>query len=375
MSFVYGEDEEAVRATAAKFAREKLPVAHLRALRDAKDAVGFSRERWREWAELGLAGAVVDEKFGGGGLGFAPFALAVEECGRTLAPLPWLSALLVADALRLGGSDEQRRAHLPALARGEKIFAFAHDEGTRHARTVATRAERAPGGGFTLHGDKVMVLDGHVADALVVSARVDDGVGLFWVNMGTGGLHVERMHLVDHRNAARVHLHGVQVREADAIGPAIGSGGAASLIDALLDRATVALAAEMLGGAAEVFERTVAYLKTRKQFGVPIGSFQALQHRAATAYVELELLRAVVREAAVAVDEQRDDVPKLACAAKARAADVFGLCAAEAVQMHGGIGVTDDLEIGFYYKRARVAAELFGDAAWQRDRYARLEGY
>jgi alkylation response protein AidB-like acyl-CoA dehydrogenase len=378
MSFALSELEEAVRAQAQKLAREKLPVAHLRALRDARDPIGFSRERWREVARLGLAGATVPEEWGGAGLGWAAFGLVLEEYGRTLALLPWLATVLGAGALADAGSDEQRRGNLPQVCAGERLLAFAHDEGTRHERyAIATAAERAPGG-FRLRGEKVMVLDGHVADALVVSARVSgapgdrDGVGLFLVAADAPGLAIERTFTVDSRNAARVTLSGVTVGEADAVGR---PGHAAELLDALLDRATIALAAEMLGGLEEVFERTLAHLKTRMQFGVPIGSFQALQHRAALAFCEVELARAVVREALLAVDERRADVPLLACAAKARAADAFLLCAAEAIQLHGGIGVTDELDIGLFYKRARVAAATLGDAAWQRDRFARLKGY
>ena len=372
------DEVEALRATVRRWARERVPVGHLRALRDAEDPVGFSRERWRELAALGGVGAGVPERWGGGGLSWAALGGVVEELGRSLAPLPWLSALLGGGALLDGGSDAQRRAWLPGICAGERIVALAHDEGTRHARAhVATRAERVAGG-FALRGEKVMVLDGHVADAFVVSARTggaDDargGISLFLVAAGARGLGVTRTHLCDSRNAARVGLDGVVVAEADVVG---GVDRGADLLDPLFDRAQIALGAEMLGGAEEVLERTLTYLKTRRQFGVPIGSFQALQHRAAYAYCEVALLRAVVQAGLRALDAGASDVPRLACAVKARAADAFTLCAAEAVQMHGGVGVTDELDIGLFYKRARVAAMLLGDAAWQRDRFAQLSGY
>ncbi|HZS41567.1 MAG TPA: acyl-CoA dehydrogenase family protein [Polyangia bacterium] len=373
MTFALSEIEEQVRATTQKLVREKLPIAHLRALRDSRDPIGFSRERWRELGRLGLIGATVGEAWGGAGLGWAALGLVLEECGRALAPLPWLSTIACAFAIERAGSDEQRRANLPAMCAGERLVAFAHEEGTRHSRdAIATRAERAPGG-FSLRGEKVMVLDGHVADALLVSAGAADGPRLFLVAASAPGVVIERTFTVDSRNAARVKFDGVAVGEADAVGRA--GADTARLVDALCDRAAIALSAEMLGGLEEVFERTLAYLKTRTQFGVPIGSFQALQHRMAIAWCEVELARAVVREALVAIDAQRDDVPLLACAAKARAADAFTLCAAEAIQLHGGIGVTDELDVGLFYKRARVAAALYGDAAWQRDRFARLKGY
>jgi acyl-CoA dehydrogenase len=233
------------------------------------------------------------------------------------------------------------------------------------------RAEAAPGG-LRLHGDKTMVLDGHAADAFVVSACSDGGTTLCYVEAGSDGLAVERADIVDSRGYARLRCEGVLVREEAVIG-GVDRGG--ELLDRLFDRASLALAAEMLGSAEEAFERTITHLKTRKQFGVPIGTFQALQHRAAWMYCELELLRSVVREGLCAVDEERGDVPLIACAAKARANDVFVQCSAEAVQMHGGIGVTDELDIGLYYKRAHVAAMLLGDAGWQRDRFAQLSGY
>jgi alkylation response protein AidB-like acyl-CoA dehydrogenase len=378
MSFALSELEEQVRAQAQKLAREKLPIAQLRALRDSGDAIGFSRERWREVARLGLAGAQVAEQWGGAGLGWAALGLVLEECGRTLAPLPFLPAVIAGAALELAGSEQQKSGILPRLCAGERLIAFAHDEGTRHERfAVAARAERTAAG-YRLDGDKVMVLDGHAADALIVSARVAgapgdrEGLALFLVDARARGVTIERTSLVDHRFAARVRLEGAAVSETDALGR---PGHAAEVIDALCDRAQLALAAEMLGGAAEVFERTLAYLKTRTQFGAPIGSFQALQHRAAWLHVELELLRAVVREALVALDGARADAPLLSCAAKARASDVYLACAAEAIQMHGGIGVTDELDVGLFYKRARVCAALFGDAAWQRDRFATLEGF
>jgi alkylation response protein AidB-like acyl-CoA dehydrogenase len=369
----------ALQATVRKWARERLPIAQLRALRDSDDAVGFGRDAWREWAELGLAGVTIDEPWGGSALGYRALGLAVTELGRSLAPLPWLSALLGGGAIALGGSDALRRTELPALCAGERLLSLAHDEGTRHRRhRVACRAERVATG-FRLRGGKTMVLDGHVADLLIVSARsagdddARDGLTLFAVDARAPGLTVTRSHVVDSRNAARVQLDDVVVGEAAVLG-AFQRG--AEILDPLLDRATIVLAAEMLGSLEEVFARTLAHLKSRRQFGVAIGSFQALQHRAARAWCEIELTRALVAEALEVVDgEDAALTARLACAVKARASDAFILCASEAVQMHGGLGVTDELDIGLFYKRAHVAAQLLGDSAYQRDRFARLSGY
>ena len=369
----------ALQASVRKWARERLPIAHLRALRDSRDAVGFSRDAWLQWAELGLAGVTIGEELGGSALGYGALGLAVTELGRSLAPLPWLAALLGGGAIALGGSDAQLRANLPALAAGTRLPALAHDEGTRHRRhRVAARAARTPGG-FVLDGEKTMVLDGHVADVFVVSARTSgepesrEGVTLFLVDPRAAGVSVTRSHVVDSRNAARVRLANVSVGEADVVG---GVDRAADILDPLLDRATIVLAAEILGSLEEAFARTLAHLKSRRQFGVLLGSFQALQHRVARAWCEIELTRALVAEALEAADgDDAAATARLACAVKARASDAFIAVASEAVQLHGGIGVTDELDIGLFYKRAHVAAQLLGDAAYQRDRFATLSGY
>ena len=379
MSLVLTEEQESIQRVARGFVQSRMPVAHLRGLRDRADAEGFSREAWREMAALGLAGVGVPERWGGGGLGLAELGIVLEECGRCLAPTPILSSIVLgAGALLLGGTDAQRGEHLPPACAGERVLALAHDEGARHARyEVATRADRTAGG-WRLTGGKTMVLDGHVADVLFVVARASgkkqerDGLVLGAVPRGARGVTVERLHLVDDRNAARVVLDGVFVPDEGVLGE---PGRGAEVLDPLLDRGAIALSAEMLGGASEAFDRTLAYLKTRRQFGVAIGSFQALKHRAAQMLCELEMLRALVLEALRAVDEGRADVPMLAAAAKARASETFVHVANEAIQMHGGIGVTDELDIGFFLKRARVAEMTFGDAAFSRDRFARCVGY
>jgi acyl-CoA dehydrogenase len=378
MTFALTHEQEAIRDAARSFARERTPVAHLRALRDACDPVGFSRGLWGEMARLGFVGMVFPERLGGAGLGYAELGLVVEELGRNLAPAPLLATVLGGSAVLLGAKTALREATLPAVCTGERVLALAHDEGSRHAPyAVATRAQR-DGSGLVLRGEKSFVLDGHVADAFVVVARTSgapgerDGLTLVHVDARAPGVSALRLDVIDSRNVARVRLDGVRVAEADVIGaPDRG----ADVLDRVLDRGTAALAAEMLGGAQEAFERTIAYLKTRHQFGVPIGSFQALKHRAAWMFCEVELARSVVMEALRALDGARDDAPILVSAAKARVSDAYALVANEAVQMHGGVGVTDELDIGLYLKRARVAEHTLGTAAYHRDRFARLRGY
>ena len=377
MSFVLTEEQESIRRTAKSFLGERAPVAHQRALRDAADAVGFSRDLWKEMASLGLLGMAIPEAYGGAGLGFAELGLVLAECGRTLVPTPLVSTVLLgASALLGGGSPEQNRALLPGVCAGTRILAFAHDEGPRFAPyAVAAKAEPDENG-FRLSGEKTFVLDGHVADDFIVVVRLAGvpvdraGLTLLLVPADAPGISVTRTHMVDSRNAARVRFAATPAREI------IGRPGAgADVVDAVLDRATVGLCAEMLGSIEEVFDRTIAYLKTRKQFGVPIGSFQALKHRAAHLFCEIELSKSIVLDALRAVDAARPDLAAVASVAKARTSDTFVAVTNEAVQMHGGVGVTDELDIGLFLKRARVAEMTFGTAAYHRHRFAQLHGY
>jgi alkylation response protein AidB-like acyl-CoA dehydrogenase len=330
-------------------------------------------------AGLGFAGMSLPEKYGGGGLGLAELGIVLEEIGQNLAPTPLLStALLGGGAILLGGPEPLREAWLPGICAGDMVVALAHDEGPRHAPyAVATRAER-DGQGFVLRGEKAFVVDGYGADALVVVARSSgapgerEGLTLFLVPGKAPGLSERRLETVDSRNVARVVLDAVRVSEHDIVGaPERG----AEVLDPVLSRAAAALSAEMLGGLSEAFDRTIAYLKTRRQFGVCIGSFQALKHRASLMFCEVELTRSLVLEALRAIDAGREDALLLASAAKARASDTYVLVTNEAVQMHGGVGVTDELDIGLYLKRARVAEALLGGAAYHRDRFAKLRGY
>ncbi len=376
MALVLSEEQALLQQTARELVAQRAPVSRLRKLRDAGDADGFSRELWAEMARLGWLGILVPEAHGGAGLGWLELMVVVEELGRTLAPEPLLATVVLGGgALLLGGTDAQRAAHLPAVAAGERLLALAYQEpGSRYdAAPRSTVAERA-GGGWRLSGEKRHVLDGHAADAFVVSARTDGGATLFLVARDAPGVTIERQRRVDFRNAAIVRFAGVRVGD-DAVVGQPGAGG--TLLDRVLDRAAIAVSAAMLGGMTAAFEMTLDYLKARQQFGVPIGSFQALKHRAAKMYVETELARSAVLAAHRALDDAADDrtVARLASITKARASDAYVLIGNEAVQMHGGIGMTDEHDVGFYLKDARASAILFGDAAHHRDRVARIDGY
>lgn len=380
MQLVLTEDQELIATTARDFVAASSPVARFRALRDAGDPLGYSPALLRQMAELGWLGIPFDEKDGGAGLGLAELVLVVEALGRKLAPEPIAGALAMGGfALALGGSPALKAAWLPAILEGRKVVALAHQEPDARydLARVETRAE-AKGQSHRLSGRKSQVLDGFGADALIVPARTSgavgdrDGITLFLVEQGTPGLTVERQIRVDARNAALVRLDGVACAPASIVG-AVGEGG--RLLETVIDRATVVLAAEMLGGMSEVFELTLDYMKTRVQFGVPIGSFQALQHRAARVYMAIELARSSVMAAARSVDAGDADASKLVSLAKARASDAYMLAANEAVQIYGGVGMTDEYDVGFYMKRARASELTFGDAAHHRQRWARLAGY
>jgi len=379
MSLVPTEEQEMLRKTVREFVTEHTPVSHLRALRDSNDPVGYSREIWKQMSELGWTGITLPEEYGGSELGYVELGILLEECGRTLTPEPLLaSVVLGAEAIALGGSEAQKRELLPSVCSGDRTIALAFQESGRFHPYRVTATAIATDGGYRLSGSKHFVANGHMADRLVVVARTSGaefdraGLSLFLVDPGAAGVEVTRSYMVDDRNSARVVLSGVEVPPASLLG-AIGDG--AATLDPLFDRATAAVCAEMLGSASEAFERTIEYLKTREQFGKRIGSFQALKHRAARMFCELELSRSIVADVLSAVDEGREELPTLVCTAKARLSDTAALVSQEAIQMNGGIGMTDEEEIGFFLKRARAAELFLGDARHHRERFATLQGF
>jgi acyl-CoA dehydrogenase len=380
MQFSLSDEQQLLRDSAAAFVRDNSSLKRIRALRDGKDADGFSRDLWKQMAELGWLGIVFPEEHGGLGLGYKDLALVLEEFGKGLMPEPWLSTVLLGGgAVWRGGKAAQQEAVLPRLIGGELLLALAWQEAQSRYDCchIATRAERA-GHDWQLHGEKRLVLDGHVADRLVVSARSAggvadrDGITLFLLDAHAPGISITRQWTLDSRNAALVRLDAVRATTDDVLGE-VDAGGA--LLADVIDRASAGLCAEMLGGMEAAFAMTMDYLKTRQQFGVPIGSFQALKHRAAIMFTEIELARSAVLAAAMALDEGSARAPEFVSVAKARCSDAFVLVGNEGVQMHGGIGMTDEHDIGFFLKRARAAEITFGDAAFHRDRFATLQGF
>lgn len=371
MPLILSDEAQMVRETALDFFRERSPVTALRKLRDGNDPVGFSRDLWRQMAELGWTGFLVPEEDGGSAFGMMGLAQVMEASGRTLTASPLLStALLGASLLSLGATEEQKAKYLAPLLAGEHIVALALEEGTRHApNQIALPAEK-DGTGYRLNGQKTFVLDGHIADTLIVAARTGAGITLFLVP-GEATART-RLTMVNSRNAARIRLDKVAVNPEAVLGRV---NGGADLLELTLDRARAGLAAEMLGSANEAFDRTIQYLKDRRQFGVAIGSFQALKHRAAQMFCEVEMTRSAVIAAVSALDHNGNDAAALVSLAKGKANETLLLCSNEGVQMHGGIGMTDEHEIGFFMKRSRVAQASFGDTRFCRDRYATVMGY
>ncbi|QOZ22791.1 acyl-CoA dehydrogenase family protein [Bradyrhizobium sp. CCBAU 51753] len=379
MALVLTEEQSMLRDSARGLISDKAPVAHLRGLRDGKDATGFSRELWTTFAEMGFSGLLVPEQFGGSGLGCVEAGIVMEEIGRTLMPSPFLAtSVLAASALARGGSAAQKAQHLPKISDGSLLAALAIDEGAKH-RPLQTKLQATrSGNGFKLSGDKAFVVDGHTADLLIVAARSagsagdKQGLTLFLVDPKAKGLALERTAMVDSHNAARIVFDNVEVN-ADSVLGEVDQGFA--LLDGVLNIGRGAVASEMVGLSEEVFGRTVAYLKERKQFGKAIGEFQALQHRAAQLYIDIEITRAAVLKALQALDAGVDKAGTAVAVAKARAGTTATLAVQEGVQMHGGMGMTDQFDIGFFMKRARVCQELFGDSNFHADQLARGKGY
>ncbi len=375
MPLVLNEEQNMLKDAAKDFCSNNTPITQLRKLRDDKAEKGFDEATWQQMVELGWAGIVVPEDFGGLGFGYMGLGVVMEECGRTLTCSPLIATAVGATGIMVAGSDEQKGELLPLVAGGELLLALALEESPHHSPYgVEAKAEKS-GDGYKVTGKKTFVVDGHVAGKLVVATRTSgnkgdrDGITLVLVDGNASGVSTTRTFMADSRNAANIEFNGAE-------GQLLGEEGkGADALDRMLDVGRILLSAEMLGSSLECFERTNEYLKTREQFGVPIGSFQALKHRAAQMFCELELSKSVVLESLSALDDDSDEIAELASLAKARLNDTYNLVSSEGVQMHGGIGMTDEYEIGFFMKRARVSEHTFGNSAFHRDRYGSIQGY
>ena len=368
-----------VRESAAEFLAALAGPDALRELRDSENPLGYSAELWQQMIELGWPGVLIPEESGGLGFSHAAMGQIIEQSGRTLACSPlFATAVVGASVLTLAGTDQQKAELLPSVATGDVTLALAVDEAPRHdpkgIAMIATSEKR----GYSLNGSKCFVVDGQIADQLIVAARTSgepgdaQGITLFLVPREADGVEVSRTPMVDSRNAAEIRFTNVSVEE-DRIVGALDQGMAT--LGPVLNIANAHLAAELLGIANECFQLTLEYLKDRKQFGCPIGSFQALQHRAAILWTEIELCKSIVLKAMRALDESPENAGLMASMAKAKTCRVAELATNEGIQMHGGIGMTDEFDMGFFLKRARVVQMLFGDHRYHFNRFAELSDY
>jgi len=382
MALVLSEDQQLLKDSAKSFCEQNAPISVLRRLRDSKDEQGYDQAVWSQMIELGWAGMAIPEAYGGYDFGYGGLGIVLEETGKTLVSSPLISTVLVgATAIAQLGSEKQKQNFLPKIIAGELLTALALDEHTSHNPIkIATTAVKVEGG-YSLNGSKTFVLDGHIANMLIVVARTssetsnEQGISLFLVDANAEGLSVARTIMVDSRNSSNIQFDNVVVVEEAVLGK-LNQG--FSGLDRVLDIARIGIAAEMLGSMQAVFESILAFLKQREQFGVLIGSFQGLQHRAAEMYSEIELCKSAVRAALSGLDDPETtqaEVAELASMAKAKLSEVFFLVSNEGIQMHGGIGMTDEFDVGFFIKRARVAQQFLGDASFHRDRYASLNGF
>jgi alkylation response protein AidB-like acyl-CoA dehydrogenase len=375
LDFGFSEEQEMLRQSARSLLERECPSAHVRQMMD--DERGYSPELWRKMAGLGWLGLVLPEEHGGAGLNYVDLVVVAEEMGRVLLPSPFIWTLMFAEAISRAGSDEQKRRFLPAIARGELAATPAHLEAKGSwEESGITMVARKSGAGFVLEGDKLFVNDAHVADFFLVAARTGGkrggGVTLFAIDAKRPGIGVTPLKTMDQtRRLGAVAMRGVKASPADVVGE-VNNGW--PVLEAAIDRAKVTLAAEMMGGAQKVLETTVEYTKVREQFGRPIGSFQAVQHKCANMMVDVEGAKSAVYYAAWAVSNEAADARTAAAVAKAAASDAYRRTAADGIQVHGGIGFTWEHDMHLYFKRAKSSEFTFGDANFNREIVAQLIG-
>lgn len=379
MPLYHTEDQAMLAESVSGFMADEGGIKQqLRHWRDTNCKDGFGHGLWKQFAEMGLTGMLAAEADGGLAMGHVEAGIVLAEIGRNLTPSPFLTTSVMGVTALSGASDELRGRWLPGVIAGETVLAVAIDEGAKHKpEKIACRAERA-GNGFRLTGAKDFVVHGASADALIVAARTSgsdsdaDGVTLFAVPKDAAGIGHNAVRLVDSSIASHVRFDGVELDGSSVIGEVDGG---RALLNKVLSAGRIGAAAEQTGVGGGAFAMTTAYLKTRKQFGKLIGEFQALQHRAAHLYAELEIAEAAVIKAQQLLDGGSERAELMVSVAKAKAARVCNLAVREGVQMHGGVGMTDEYDIGLYMKRERALTEFMGDANYHAERVAQLSGY
>lgn len=376
MDIGFTEEQELLRETARRFLESECDTQFVR--RRMAEPAAVTDAFWQKLAAQGWLGIIYAEEEGGSGLGLVDLVVLMEEMGRAVMPGPFLSAVLLGGAaITEAGSPAQRREWLPQIAEGRAKAALAWTEpNLRWDAAGVTVPARETGGGFSLFGAKLFVGDAHLADTIVVAARtrdgstLEDGVSLFLVPKDAAGLTVTVLPTIDEtRKLCEVRLDNVVVPASALLGDRHGGWAPLSRV---VTRATVALAAEMCGGAQQVLDMTVAYAKIRIAFGKPIGSYQGVKHQAADMLVAIENAKSLTYYAAWAVDQGIDEAPLAASMAKAAASDMYRKVAGAGIQLHGGIGMTWEHDLQLYFKRAKACEVAFGDATWHRERVARL---
>ena len=379
MKLILNEEEQFLRDTAKNFAEERSPITHFRSLRDNNDPILWDKDLWSEMSKLGWPGIMIPEKYGGSNFGISGICVVLQECAKTLTPSPlFATGVLGAFSIKTYGTDEQKEKYLPSIASGDLTVSLAIDESSHHNPYETELSAKKNNNTYLLSGKKVFVIDGASSDLLSVWARTSGnkgdstGLTLFLIDSNQAGIDKVKLEMADSRNYANITFENVDVPSENILGDPEAGGEA---IDNILDIGRIAISAEMLGNSEAAFETTLDYLKQRKQFGVLIGSFQALQHRAAEMFCEIELTKSSVMAAMRAADEGSNELQRLSSLAKTVAGETLHLVSNEAIQMHGGIGVTDEYDVGFFLKRARVAEQIFGSSKFHTERYANLSGF
>lgn len=379
MKLILNEEEQFLRDTAKNFAEERSPITHFRSLRDNNDPILWDKDLWSEMSKLGWPGIMIPEKYGGSNFGISGICVVLQECAKTLTPSPlFATGVLGAFSIKTYGTDEQKEKYLPSIASGDLTVSLAIDESSHHNPYETELSAKKNNNNYLLSGKKVFVIDGASSDLLIVLARTSGnkgdstGLTLFLIDSNQVGIDKVKLDMADSRNYANINFENVDVPSDNILGDPEAGGEA---IDNILDIGRIAISAEMLGNSEAAFETTLDYLKQRKQFGVLIGSFQALQHRAAEMFCEIELTKSSVMAAMRAADEGSNELQRLSSLAKTVAGETLHLVSNEAIQMHGGIGVTDEYDVGFFLKRARVAEQIFGSSKFHTERYANLSGF
>lgn len=367
MNFAFSEEQEELRRLTRKWLADKAPSPVVRRLMETDD--GYDPSLWAEMARMGWQGIAIPEEYGGAGFGHLELSVLFEEMGRALLPAPFFSTVVLgAEALLEAGSDQQKKEFLPAIASGELKVTLAISEPNGRWDESGVEA-RASGGdqGWSLTGHKSFVLDGHTADLLIVAARserLDSGVSLYLVHPGAEGVSRRKLETLDMtRKQAEVTLDRVAVSSDALLGP---EGAGWSVVERVLEKAVVALAAEQVGGAQKCLEMAVEYAKTRHQFGRPIGSFQAIKHKCADMLVQVESAKSAAYYAAWAASEDNEELSLVSPLAKSYCSEAYYLCASENIQIHGGIGFTWEHDAHLYFKRAKSSELMFGDPAYHR---------